>query len=343
MKTLRLVNDTMADASEEKPAAERTVSRLRKPEKMSLEEWQTALRRQFGRNQKFEWANVGDERVCSEFRVTNPANGNTYRVVIRGLQLGDNFCSCRDFATNTLGTCKHVEFVLGKLEERPGGKAALRAGHRPAHSEIVLKYGAQREVRFRAGTDCPAGLARTAKDYFGNDGTLRAEAFGQFEKFLAEANRTGHDVRCGEDTLGFVAEVRDREKRRELVDEAFPKGIRSAAFEKLIKADLYDYQREGALFAARAGRCLIGDEMGLGKTIQAIAAAEIMARLLGVARVLIICPTSLKHQWEREIQRFTDRPASVISGLRAGARRYSRRRGRSSRSPITTRYIATWT
>lgn len=43
--------------------------------------------------------------------------------------------------------------------------------------------------------------------------------------------------------------------------------------------------------------------MGLGKTIQGIATAELMARLYGVERVLVICPTSLKHQWEREIQR----------------------------------------
>src|SRR5437763_4845360 len=56
--------------------------------------------------------------------------------------------------------------------------------------------------------------------------------------------------------------------------------------------------------------------MGLGKTVQAIAAAEIMARLFGVERVLVICPTSLKHQWQREIERFVDRPVEVIGGMR---------------------------
>jgi SNF2 family DNA or RNA helicase len=41
-----------------------------------------------------------------------------------------------------------------------------------------------------------------------------------------------------------------------------------------------------------------------------------MARQLGVERVLIVCPTSLKHQWEREIARFTERRALVVGGLR---------------------------
>src|SRR5262249_32839040 len=116
--------------------------------------------------------------------------------------------------------------------------------------------------------------------------------------------------------LAFVAEVRDAEARRQKVVEAFPAGPRSAGFKKLLKVPLYDYQREGSLFAASAGRCLIGDEMGLGKTIQAIAAARIMTSLLGVERVLIVCPTSLKHQWEREIEKFADRRVQVIGGMR---------------------------
>ncbi|MDO8837136.1 MAG: DEAD/DEAH box helicase, partial [Vicinamibacterales bacterium] len=57
--------------------------------------------------------------------------------------------------------------------------------------------------------------------------------------------------------------------------------------------------------------------MGLGKTVEALAAAEIMAQQFGVERVLIVCPTSLKHQWEREISRFTTRHTTVIGGLRA--------------------------
>src|SRR5260370_9431347 len=61
--------------------------------------------------------------------------------------------------------------------------------------------------------------------------------------------------------------------------------------------------------------------MGLGKTIQAIAATEILARHFGVSKVLVICPTSLKYQWQSEIRRFSrwqgENAARVINGGRA--------------------------
>jgi superfamily II DNA or RNA helicase len=292
------------------------LSRLHKPAGMSLNDWQVELRRQFGREQDFRLKNLGEDPVFSEFEITNPQSQNIYRVLVRGGKVGDNTCTCADFATNTLGTCKHIEFTLAALEKKRGGKAALEAGFQPAHSEIFLHYGARREVRFRPGSDCPVELVRLAARYFDADGSLLPRAFARLEQFLAEANRCEHDLRCNEDALGFVAEMRDAERRRELLEKAFPRGIKSAAFNKLLNVPLYDYQRQGALFAAGAGRCLIGDEMGLGKTIQAIGAAEIMARHFGVERVLIVCPTSLKHQWEREIERFAGRPTDVIGGLR---------------------------
>jgi superfamily II DNA or RNA helicase len=295
----------------------RTLSRLHKPPDLSLEAWQRELRRQFGREQRFTLKNAGAEPVFSDFHVSNPRSGSTYRVAIRGSGLGDNSCSCPDFATNTLGTCKHVEFVLRRLDGRLTTRAVLQRGFRPPYSEIVLHYGAKRDVRFRPGTSCPRSLATLAATYFDAQQVLRADAYATFESFVSQAARFHHDLRCDDDVLAFVAEVRDRSRREQRIADAFPRRARDRGLRTLLKGELYAYQREGALFAARAGRCLIGDEMGLGKTVQALAAAEIMARQFGVERVLIVCPTSLKHQWEREIIRFTDRRAQVIAGLRA--------------------------
>jgi superfamily II DNA or RNA helicase len=293
------------------------VSRTRRPDGVSLEAWQATLRRDFGRTQRFRLENLGTEPVFSEFTVTNPQTKGSYRVAIRGRHPGDNYCSCPDFAVNTLGTCKHIEFTLAALERRRGGRAALAAGFQPAYSEVYLRYGARREVAFRAGTDCPQSLRRLAARYFGPDGILRPAAYDKFPAFLEAATDDGHERRCYQDALAFVAQVRDAAARRRAIAQRFPQGEDSRAFGPLLKVALYPYQRQGALFAANAGRCLLADEMGLGKTIQAIAATEILSRAVGVERVLIVCPTSLKHQWKQEIAKFTDRSAAVVEGPQA--------------------------
>ncbi|HSM20661.1 MAG TPA: DEAD/DEAH box helicase, partial [Rubrivivax sp.] len=130
------------------------------------------------------------------------------------------------------------------------------------------------------------------------------------------AESAGHELRVDDRALAFVAQVRDAEQRQQVLAQAYPKGAADKGLARLLKARLYRYQAEGALFAARAGRVLLGDEMGLGKTVQAIAGAELLARHFGVQRVLVVCPTSLKHQWQREIARFAGRQAQVLHGLR---------------------------
>lgn len=293
------------------------VSRLRKPAQMSLEAWQIALRMQFGREQKFRLKNVGEDPIFSEFEVTNPQSKRTYRVAIRGQRLGDNFCSCPDFAVNTLGTCKHVEFVLSKLDRVRGAKAALAAGYQPEFSEIYVRYGAKREVVLRPAADCPRELAQYARRFFDDDGRLRAEGYARFPEFLKRCGSFNHELRCYDDALAAIAQVRDRSRLAERVAELFPRGIHSAAFKNLLRVAMYPYQREGALFAAKAGRCLLADDMGLGKTIQAIATVEILARAVGLERVLVVAPTSLKHQWRREIEKFSGRTSVVVEGLSA--------------------------
>ena len=300
------------------------ISRLRKPEDMPLEQWQIALRKQFAQKQNFHFKNIGDEPIFSEFIVTNPQTGGEYRVAIRGQRIGENYCSCPDFVVNTLGTCKHIEFTLAKLQRKRGGKKAFTDGFQPAYSEVYLRYGAKREVMFSPGTKCPESLLELASGYFNKHGILKPQGYSQFDTFMRKAGAIKHDLRCYDDTIEFVAQVRDQALLKKRIEKAFPSGASSAAFRKLLKVSLYPYQREGTLFAAKAGRSLIADDMGLGKTIQAIAAVEILAGKVGLERVLIISPTSLKHQWKQEIEKFCGRSAEVVEGsLAKRARLYT--------------------
>ncbi|MFZ1882793.1 MAG: DEAD/DEAH box helicase [Rhodoplanes sp.] len=281
------------------------------------------MRRQFGREQAFGLENLSGEPFFSEFRVSNTVSKSSYRVAIRGLGPGGNFCSCPDYATSELGTCKHIEFTLARLEKKRGAKTAFARGYQPAFSELYLRNDGKRSVHFRAGTDCPPALRKAAAGLFDaeHDGILPDERLDEIEHFMAVASKSGHELRAYDDALDFIAGRRDADRRIAKLAQLFPRGAADPKLLALLKAPLYPYQAEGALFAVRAGRALIGDDMGLGKTIQAIAATEILARHFGVSKVLVICPTSLKYQWQSEMSRFSERQgentARVINGGRA--------------------------
>src|SRR5215813_10485305 len=141
---------------------ESKLSRTHAPPNLSPVEWQRGLRRQFGREQAFGLENLTREPYFSEFRVSNPSSQSSYRVAIRGKGPGGNFCSCPDYATSELGTCKHIEFTLARLEKKPGAKAAFARGYQPGFSELYLRNDGRRRIHFRAGTDCPPAVCEAA-------------------------------------------------------------------------------------------------------------------------------------------------------------------------------------
>jgi hypothetical protein len=108
-----------------------------------------------------------------------------------------------------------------------------------------------------------------------------------------------------------------RQRSREEARAAFLAEVAAgqASFD-LLRHPLLPYQRDGMLHLAFGERALLADEMGLGKTIQAIAACELLAHRRGITKVLVVCPASLKAEWEEQIARFTDRAALSVFGSR---------------------------
>lgn len=70
----------------------------------------------------------------------------------------------------------------------------------------------------------------------------------------------------------------------------------------------YPYQAEGIQFGLEKKRVLIGDEPGLGKTLQSIGIVD----TANAYPCLVICPSSLKINWQREFEKFTDKSAMVL-------------------------------
>ena len=75
-----------------------------------------------------------------------------------------------------------------------------------------------------------------------------------------------------------------------------------------LRVEPYPYQREGIAYGLDKKRLIIGDEPGLGKTLQSIGIVD----TANAYPCLVICPSSLKINWQREFEKFTDKSALVL-------------------------------
>ena len=236
--------------------------------------------------------------LFTDYDVTS-SSGSSYRVELRSLSERINSCGCMDYRTNRLGTCKHIEGVLYRL-----GQAQ---GHSP-RIEVFVDERGTRSLTCVVPDGARSRLADRVRRLCDEESL---EALRALEDL---ADRNSSELRVSGRVAGWLGE-RERRRRKHLDCAEFESRLASgeAAFD-MLKVRLYDYQVAGALHLAFTERALLADEMGLGKTVQAIAAATLLRQLRGISRVLVVSPASLKAEWDDQIAKFTDLPATIVRG-----------------------------
>ncbi|MFZ2632309.1 MAG: DEAD/DEAH box helicase [Desulfosalsimonadaceae bacterium] len=232
--------------------------------------------------------------------------GRQYTVTFHDPERGIGHCTCPDFATNKLNTCKHMIFLQRQLKETPGYKKQIQKEIFPFvdvfWDSIIQKPRVFCEMPH---TESPEVQA-TISQYFDSRGIFKGDDLSGFMPLLSL--RDAHKrLKIGGEVLKKLDECWAKSQMAELSAQGPPDL-------SIIKATLYPYQKQGIAFCAHKTAALIGDEMGLGKTLQAIAASILKKRIFGFDKVLVVTLASLKEQWKREIERFTDEKAIIIAG-----------------------------
>ena len=248
-----------------------------------------------------------------------------YRVHIRALGQRANHCTCPDFATNQLGTCKHIEAVLHRIGKRKDFKRIKNLPPPRAYVYLDWQCDDAPAIRLHRGAETPVELSPILTEHFDASGRFRLRVPDDFLRLADQVAGRG-DLDIGDDALGYARRLAEDAARAVRAAEIGAQIRASGGRLPDIRTRLYPYQVEGVAFLAGRGRALLADDMGLGKTLQAIAAAYWLHRHDGVERVLIVCPASLKLQWAREVHKFTGTEAQVIQGPTA-ARGVQYRRG----------------
>jgi SWI/SNF-related matrix-associated actin-dependent regulator 1 of chromatin subfamily A len=102
---------------------------------------------------------------------------------------------------------------------------------------------------------------------------------------------------------------------RDIAEANIPEIVEPAAELPDLKIELniprtpFPFQKKGIAYMMEKRRCINGDQPGLGKTTQAIAAAV----ALQAKCILVICPSSLKLNWQKEWLEVAGRKSLIMS------------------------------
>ncbi len=259
--------------------------------------------------EKMKLQAMDPDQPWTDYTITSRQSGKTYRVSLRGLQPGESYCSCPDFRTNHLGTCKHVLHTQAKIQKR-FPKKVLNQPYVRRNLSLRLDYGEQLGLRF----NLPHDLDAEAGEILGTFRDRTTDKVDELVHLLRKLERAGHSVHVYPDAEEFIEQRLLERRLQQAAAEIRKDPAGHPLRNELLDAELLPYQMDGIAFAVGAGRAVLADDMGLGKTIQGIGAAELFAQLADIRRVLVVCPASLKSQWRSEINRFCNRSSQVVLG-----------------------------
>lgn len=250
-------------------------------------------------NYRFQWA----DNIHGDHVVFSPT-GSKYKVFLRDFVQQIGYSDSPDARLNKLGTSKHIMAAFKYLEAHP--EVANKLSNEYPFVEVFLDPLHDYRITWHYPYDLPSEIIALFDTFFGDLAFIPKGAEKDFVPFIEQAEVF--------DTIVVRPEVNDlldkicRQESMKWVNDHY-----EIPYDK-INATLFPYQQKGVEFITYKEGCILADEMGLGKTLQAITSAVAKKEIFGFRKTLIICPASLKDQWKREIEKFTDEKAINVTG-----------------------------
>jgi len=250
---------------------------------------------------RIQWANniYGDHILTNE-------QGQHYKILLRDFEQETGYSNSWDAKLNKLGTTKHIMFAFNELKNNKELYERLEKTY--PFIEIYCNPLNENKITWHYPHKLPVTEQLLISRHFKKQNFI--EDTETELKFFLEFIEKAEEL----DTICIRPEVREK------VERAFEQSLLKE-LEKtqkvdysLINAELFPYQKEGVEFVLFKKSAIIADEMGLGKTIQAIAAAILKKQIFDFRKTLVVCPATLKAQWKKEIERFSNEKAIIVSG-----------------------------
>lgn len=230
--------------------------------------------------------------------------GIKYKVFLRDFENETGYSNSMDSMLNKLGTTKHIMYAFRKLK---GNKPLYnRLGKKYPFIEIYCDPLNDYKITWHYPHKLPLDEQLLISRYFKKSRFIENEETTSFLGFIEEATNS-KSIHIRPEVSKKLEAAYEKEMLKKLRDTHKPDF-------SAIKAKLFEYQKEGIVFALFRKAAIIADEMGLGKTIQAIGTAILKKGIFDFRKTLVVCPASIKEQWKKEIEKFSDEKALVVQG-----------------------------
>ena len=272
-------------------------------------------------------------QLLGVYEITSSRKGvRPYEVMLMGSKGIDGSCSCPDFRKNSLGFCKHLAYIYLYFSSHPRLQKKFLKGTEkldPIFRFIPpLQYEQEinplKGVFFSGNSErISAWNLKKIKDHFswnvssslhplkwGMSRPCSLDKLMELKKFMENCQKR-NSIQV-DPALRYIIGQKLRELKQEKILGNHMKGFQKIISSQKIK--LFPYQKKGVLAALAKGCFLLADDMGLGKTIQGISWGNALLKSKLAKRLMIVCPASLKHQWQREWHKTTGDNPAIVDG-----------------------------
>lgn len=191
------------------------------PEGLSIEQWQVALRQEQALESDFIVEHLDDKRIWGDYLVSS-ASGGRYKVAFRGVCSERNYCSCLDFRTNGLGTCKHLEAVNLKLQQEVEGYPWSGRSYNPPYSSVFVSYKGGRSIRMRIGNEYEAEFKALKDSFFDSTGALKADKYQELDLLDELGTQIAPTFRVYEDVYDYAQEELNKRAWQQTFLDSYP-------------------------------------------------------------------------------------------------------------------------
>jgi len=218
-------------------------------------------------------------------------SGKSYQISFYNFESKLGYCSCPDYQTNKLETCKHLMYAFDAFEQKHHG-IDLSLQHYP-FLEIYRHPLHDYQISWFYPHKPSSEIAIIIEEYFDKNQLFKEEKKNSLYLFI-EKIRKFKSVKIRPEVQTYISCYFEEKSLTEMFRE-------SRFNPNLMQKKLFPFQIEGIQFLAPKKGSILADEIGLGKSAQALGTALFKSEIIGFKSIKILCPTHLMQHWENEI------------------------------------------